>query len=609
MPYYSDEIIEEVRSRNDIVDVISQYVRLQKKGSTYFGLCPFHNEKTGSFSVSPNKQMYYCFGCGAGGNVFTFIKEYENFTFGEAMEYLADRAGIELPKQEYSTAQRQEADRRAKLLEINKEAGKYFYTLLRSERGTRALEYFRKRELSDETMKKFGLGYSDQYSDDLYRYLRSKGYEDELLQESGLITIDERRGGHDKFWNRAMFPIMDVHNKVIGFGGRVMGEGEPKYLNSPETKIFDKSRNLYGLNFARSTKKPQLLLCEGYMDVIALHQAGFDNAVASLGTALTSGHANLLKRYTKEVYLTYDSDGAGVKAALRAIPILKEVGITTKIINMRPYKDPDEFIKALGAEAYQERINQAENSFLFEIRILSQQYDLADPEGKTAFYNAAAEKLLGFEEKLERDAYVDAVADEYMIPRADFHHLVNALGTRVGLAGRAREQTMARASDREEAVKRRGTKKEDGMKQSQKLLLTWLIEKPGLFSQIKKYIAPEDFTEELYHRAAQMVFAQFEETGTVNPAQIVNHFPLEEEQREIAGLFNARIVSNTTEEDTALDTASFEKAVKETVIRVKRNSMEYRSKHLAATDLQGLQSLVADKRALEELEKLHISAD
>ena len=313
MPYYSDDIIEEVRSRNDIVDVISQYVRLSKKGSTYFGLCPFHNEKTGSFSVSPNKQMYYCFGCGAGGNVFTFLMEYENFTFGEAMEALADRAGVELPKQEYTSAQRQEPDKRARLLEINKEAAKYFYMLLRGERGARALSYFRKRELSDEAMQKFGLGYSDQYSDDLYRYLRKKGYEDDILKESGLVSIDERRGGYDKFWNRAMFPIMDVHNKVIGFGGRVMGDGEPNCLNSPETKIFDKSRNLYGLNFARSTKKPQLLLCEGYMDVIALHQAGFDNAVASLGTALTSGHANLLKRYTKNVYLTYDSDGAGVK--------------------------------------------------------------------------------------------------------------------------------------------------------------------------------------------------------------------------------------------------------------------------------------------------------
>lgn len=610
MPYFSDEIIEEVRSRNDIVDVISQYVRLTKKGSTYFGLCPFHNEKTGSFSVSPNKQMYYCFGCGAGGNVFTFLMQYENFTFGEAMETLAERSGVELPKQEMNAAQRREADKRTRLLEINKEAAKYFFMLLRNERGKNALAYFRKRELSDETIKKFGLGYSDQYSDDLYRYLRSKGYEDEILKESGLVTIDERRGGYDKFWNRAMFPIMDVHNKVIGFGGRVMGDGEPKYLNSPETKIFDKSRNLYGLNFARSTKRQQLLLCEGYMDVIALHQAGFDNAVASLGTALTSGHANLLKRYTKDVYLTYDSDGAGVKAALRAIPILKEVGITTKVINMRPYKDPDEFIKALGAEEYQKRIDAAENSFMFEIRILEQQYDMHDPEGKTAFYNEVARKLCGFTEKLERDNYVDAVAQKYMLAASDLQRLVNQMGMKIGLtadSGRGRSynsgesgESMAPAAEAQSG--RRGKKKEDGMMQSQRLLLTWLIENTGLFEKISKYITPEDFTEELYAKVARELFTQYEQNGGVNPARIVSMFENEEEQREIAGLFNARIHDVETKEDR-------EKALKETIIRVKENSIKYRGDHLAPTDMEGLMNLVQEKKALGELQKLRITMD
>lgn len=606
MPYFSDEIIEEVRSRNDIVDVISQYVRLTRKGSTYFGLCPFHNEKTGSFSVSPNKQMYYCFGCGAGGNVFTFLMQYENYTFAEAMEVLAERAGVELPKQEFSAAQRKEADRRARLLEINKEAAKYFFVLLRQERGKHALEYFKKRGLTDETIKKFGLGYSDQYSDDLYRYLRLKGYEDEILKESGLVTIDEKRGGYDKFWNRAMFPIMDVHSKVIGFGGRVMGDGEPKYLNSPETKIFDKSRNLYGLNFARTTKKQQLLLCEGYMDVIALHQAGFDNAVASLGTALTSGHANLLKRYTKEVYLTYDSDGAGTKAALRAIPILKEVGITTKVISMSPYKDPDEFIKALGAEEYQKRIDAAENSFLFEIRILEKQYDMHDPEGKTAFYNEAAKKLCGFSEKLERDNYIDAVAAKYMIAVEDLRRLVNQYGLKMGLAGgdsgKRRYENDAAAAGAGENPKAKGRKKEDGMKRSQKLLLTWLIEHTSLFKTVSEYVTPEDFTEETYHKAAEMLFAQYKESGTVNPARIVSMFENEEEQREIAGLFNATIHRVETKDD-------MEKALKETIVRVKQNSIDHRSKALEPTDMEGLMKIVHDKQALERLEKTHISID
>lgn len=593
MAYYSDELIEEVRSRNDIVDVISGYVRLTKKGSTYFGLCPFHNEKTGSFSVSPNKQMYYCFGCGAGGNVFTFLMQYENFSFPEAMEALAERAGIELPKQEMSAQAKKEADKRQILLEINKAAGKYYYMLLRSEHGKQAYEYFKKRELSDATMQKFGLGYSDKYSDDLYRYLRKLGYDDAILKESGLVSIDEVRGGHDKFWNRAMFPIMDVHNKVIGFGGRVMGDGEPKYLNSPETKVFDKSRNLYALNFARQTKKPQMLLCEGYMDVIALHQAGFDNAVASLGTAFTSGHASLLKRYTKEVYLTFDSDGAGIKAALRAIPILKEVGLTAKVINMKPYKDPDEFIKALGAEEYQKRIDAAENSFMFEIRILEQKYDMKDPEGKTAFQTEVAKKLLDFTTELERNNYMEAVADKYHMSFEALRNLVNQLGTQGGLV---KERTPLKSG-----LNEKKHKKEDGMKQSQKLLLTWLIEYDNLYDKIKDIITPEDFTEDIFRKVAELLYEQ-KKSGTVNPAQIISLFAEEEEQREVAELFHARI----HEVDSA---AERDKALKETILRVKDNSISYRSTHLEPTDMQGLQQLVADKRTLQNMEKMHISID
>lgn len=581
-----------MRSRNDIVDVIGGYVHLQKKGSTYFGLCPFHNEKTPSFSVSPNKQMYYCFGCGAGGNVFTFLMQYENFTFGEAMKTLADRAGIALSEREMTDAQRREADKRTRLLEVNKEAAKYYYMLLRSPRGKRAHDYFTERGLSEQTMQKFGLGYSDQYSDDLYRYLRKKGYSDELLKESGLITIDEVRGGHDKFWNRAMFPIMDTRSRVIGFGGRVMGEGEPKYLNSPETMIFDKSRNLYGLHIARATRKPQLLLCEGYMDVIALHQAGFDNAVASLGTSLTTGHANLLKRYTKEVYLTYDSDGAGVKAALRAIPILKEVGITTKVINMRPYKDPDEFIKALGAEAYQERIDQAENSFLFEIRMLESKYDMKDPESKTSFFHEVAGRLGTFSEELERNNYMEAVADRYRIGFDNLRKLVNQQAVQSGIV---------RPAPRKTGVNEK-KKREDGMKISQKFLLTWLVEDPGMFTKIKGLVSPEDFTEELYRKAAEKVFSQYEKSGSVNPAQIISLFPEEEDQKEIAGIFSARIPEVESKAD-------MEKVLKETIIRIKQNSIDKQTSNTNPADLAAMMKLIEAKRQLETLETLHISID
>lgn len=581
--FYPEEIVEEVRMKNDIVDVISGYVKLQKKGSSYFGLCPFHNEKSPSFSVSPGKQMYYCFGCGAGGNAITFLMQYENYTFQEALQTLAQRAGIELPKQEMSGRARQEADRRARILEVNKAAAKYFYAQLRMEQGQNGLRYFEMRGLSLETLKKFGLGYSNKYSDDLYKYLRQQGYEDELLKHSGLVTIDER-GGRDKFWNRIMFPIMDVNHRVIGFGGRVMGEGEPKYLNSPETMIFDKSRNLYGLNLARSSRKHYILLCEGYMDVIALHQAGFDNAVASLGTAFTPGHANLLKRYTKEVCCTFDSDGAGVRAALRAIPILKEAGITAKIVRMDPYKDPDEFIKAQGADKYQERIDRAQNSFMFEIEILERDYDLGDPEGKTAFYNAVAQKILGFEEELERNNYIEAVAGKYQVGFENLRKLVMHQGTRAGLA---RESRTLKSGISEKK------KKEDGMKQSQKLMLTWLIEEPDLFAQVSPYLGPEDFTEELYRQAAEIVFEQYKE-GRLNPAGIISMFAEEEQQREIAGLFNARLKEVVTP-------AEREKALWETVIRLKENSISCRSKHLQASDLEGLQKLIADKKRVQQL--------
>lgn len=584
MPYYSDELIEEVRSANDIVDVISDYVRLQKKGSTHFGLCPFHNEKTPSFSVSQNKQIYHCFGCGAGGNVITFLMQYENYTFPEALQALAQRAGITLPKQEMSARARQEADRRTRILEVNKAAAKYFYAQLRMEQGQNGMQYFERRGLDGDTLKKFGLGYSNKFSDDLYKYLHQQGYEDELLKDSGLVTIDEKRGGRDKFWNRVMFPIMDVNNRVIGFGGRVMGEGEPKYLNSPETMIFDKSRNLYGLNIARKSRKQFILLCEGYMDVIALHQAGFDNAVASLGTAFTQGHANLLKRYTKEVYCTFDSDGAGIKAALRAIPILNEAGLTARIVRMKPYKDPDEFIKAEGADAYQRRIDEAQNSFLFEVEVLEQEHDLRDPESKTAFFNAVARKILAFEEELERNNYIEAVAAKYQIGFENLRKLVLHQGTRAGLT---RESRPLKSGINEKK------KKEDGMKQSQKLMLTWLIEEPELFEQVSPYLGPEDFTEELYQTAAKLVFSQYRE-GKISPAGIISMFAEEKQQREIAGLFHARLKEVTTP-------AEKEKALWETVVRLKENSINARSKQLEPTDMEGLQKLIADKKELERL--------
>ena len=627
--YYPDEVIEEVRMKNDIVDVISGYVKLQKKGANYFGLCPFHNEKSPSFSVSPGKQMYYCFGCGAGGNVLTFVMEYENYTFQEALQSLADRAGVTLPKMEYSKEAREQAEFRARLLEVNKQAANYFYYQMKQPQGKIAYEYFHdKRKLTDETMLRFGLGYSNKTSDDLYRFLKEKGYDDAFLSQTGLVTIEER-GGRDKFWNRVMFPIMDVNNRVIGFGGRVMGDGEPKYLNSPETKLFDKSRNLYGLNYARTTREKYMLVCEGYLDVISMHQAGFTNAVASLGTAFTSQHAGVLKRYTDQVILTYDSDGAGIKAALRAIPILRDAGISARVLNMKPYKDPDEFIKNMGADAFKERIAQAKNSFLFEIDVLKRNYQLEDPEQKTKFYQETAKKLLQFGELLERDNYIQAVSREQMIKEEELRQLVNRLGMQMGLkAGDSyREDASGRnvisrengsgpgndmgrpeyggnpyegqAAQNQAAIKKTGRKqeREDGIRRSQRLLLTWLIENPALFDKIKGIITADDFVEDLYHQVAVMVF-EGHEAGNVNPAGILSRFINDEDQyKEVAALFNASLKESLNNEEQ-------KKAFAETVMKVRKNSLDTASRN--AKDIAQLQEIIKQQAALKQL---HISLD
>lgn len=627
--YYPDEVIEEVRMKNDIVDVISGYVKLQKKGANYFGLCPFHNEKSPSFSVSPGKQMYYCFGCGAGGNVLTFVMEYENYTFQEALQSLADRAGVTLPKMEYSKEAREQAEFRARLLEVNKLAANYFYYQMKQPQGKIAYEYFHdKRKLTDETMLRFGLGYSNKTSDDLYRFLKEKGYDDAFLSQTGLVTIEER-GGRDKFWNRVMFPIMDVNNRVIGFGGRVMGDGEPKYLNSPETKLFDKSRNLYGLNYARTTREKYMLVCEGYLDVISMHQAGFTNAVASLGTAFTSQHAGVLKRYTDQVILTYDSDGAGIKAALRAIPILRDAGISARVLNMKPYKDPDEFIKNMGADAFKERIAQAKNSFLFEIDVLKRNYQLEDPEQKTKFYQETAKKLLQFGEPLERDNYIQAVSREQMIKEEELRQLVNRLGMQMGLkAGDSyREDASGRnvisrengsgpgndmgrpeyggnpyegqAAQNQAAIKKTGRKqeREDGIRRSQRLLLTWLIENPALFDKIKGIITADDFVEDLYHQVAVMVF-EGHEAGNVNPAGILSRFiNYEDQYKEVAALFNASLKESLNNEEQ-------KKAFAETVMKVRKNSLDTASRN--AKDIAQLQEIIKQQAALKQL---HISLD
>ncbi len=611
MPYYSDDVIEEVRQRNDIVDVISQYVHLQKKGTSYFGLCPFHSEKTGSFSVTPSKQMFYCFGCGAGGNVFNFLQRYDNLTFPEAVQQLADRVGYQLPVQQMSGEELRKNAHKATLLEIQKEAAGYYYRLLRSKDGEHALKYFTDRGLSAETMQSFGLGYAGKGSDQLYQYLKEKRYSDQDLRESGLVTFQEKRGLQDKFWNRVMFPIMDVNRRVVAFGGRVMGDGEPKYLNSPESEIFNKSKLLFGMHVAKRTKADAFILCEGYMDVISLHQAGFDNAVASLGTALTSGHANLIRKMRKTlVYLSYDSDGAGTAAALRAIPILDKEGITCKIINMQPYKDPDEFIKNLGREEYQKRIDEAENSFLFRMRMEQRKYDMADPESNSKFFDEVANAIaLEFHDELTRDNYTKAVADTFHVGFVQLKEKVNHAGTSMqnegglisGKQDLYREENV-RDDYLPQAPKsgRKKRSKDEGMMQSQRLLLTWMVERPAIYEKIKDYIEPQDFTEGIYADVATELFAQFESGNISNPARILDHYEDEEDQRQVAEIFNTTVGEIEDPQD-------FEKALKETLVRIKQFSLQQQQKKLDPSDPNTVLWVINAKQQITKLEKIKIT--
>lgn len=589
--YYSDEIIEEVRSRNDIVDVISSYVNLKKKGNSYSACCPFHHEKTPSFHVSREKQMYHCFGCGVGGNVYTFLMEHENYSFPEAVEALAERAGVKLPEQSMSPEAKKQADERTRIKDMNRLAAGYFHYLLRTEHGTHALEYLTNRGLTEDTINRFGLGFSDVYRDDLYKYLKNKGYKDEEMKTSGLIRFDEKYGASDQFWNRVMYPIVDTNNRVIGFGGRVMGDGKPKYINTQETPVFDKSRNLYGLNFAKKSKRPGIIFCEGYMDVISMHQAGFDNAVASLGTALTPGQVNLIKRYTDRVYLAYDSDEAGTKAALRALGIMREFEMPARVISLKPYKDPDELIQAEGTESFERRIEQAVSGTMFEIGILEHNYNQEDPQERTQFQKEAARILSVIEDPLERNNYIESVAGKYRIDKDSLKETV----TQYGISGAARINNDVF----HERKPRKSVEEEKQQKQlkAERLLITWLINDNSLFDKIKDVIGVDDFLDPVYRDVVENLLKQYETDGKVTPAAIINHYQSKEEHEKVSGIM---------QQEFDMEIAPSEKSVVITdlVKNIKRRSLQHQLEE-SKEDLQKMGKLMMEKAMIDRIQ-IHI---
>ena len=563
MPFYSDEIIEEVRSRSDIVKVIGARVKLTRKGANYFGCCPFHSEKTPSFCVSPSRQTYHCFGCGAGGNVLHFVMNYESVSFPEAMNQLAGEAGIKLPARPMNEGEKKREGEKNKLQAVNHEAAVFFYHLLRRPEGREGMAYFKRRGLSEETMQRFGLGFAPRSFDGIYQYLKQKGFSDEELRASTLVKFSESRGPRDYFYNRVMFPIMDNAKRVIGFGGRVLGEGEPKYLNSPETPLFEKSRNLYGLHLARASRRPYFLLCEGYMDVIALHQAGFDCAVASLGTALTQNHARLLRRYHRSAVLCYDSDGAGLKAAMRAIPLLRAEGVPCRVLNMSPYKDPDEFIVHEGAEAFEKRIEEAENDFLFQSDEWKKSFDPDNPAERTAYQRRVAEELTVFTEEIERENYLKAVCERHGIPEGPLRSLVNSLGNRRYTA----EPDIPGMQDM--ALKARGDSREaKGMLDAAQIVLGFLALGKASEENMKRWVREEDMPGELFRELYRGIMKEKEEKGTVQPAVLMNAYLEDEEKsRQLAAIFTHPLL----EED---DPEEKRQIIRENIFRLRQNALK-----------------------------------
>lgn len=571
--YIPDETVEEVRSKNDIVDVVSSYVRLKRAGSNYQGLCPFHNEKSPSFSVSPSKQIYKCFGCGKSGNVVTFVMEYENMNFQDSIKLLADRAGVKLPEIKFSAEESALSKTKREIQEMYKEAAIYFHNVLKTPEGQIGYKYLKDRALSDQLIVRFGLGFSPTGGSNLYKTFKEKGYSDKAIKESQLFRFDEKNGARDMFWNRVMFPIMDINNKVIAFGGRVMGDAKPKYLNSNETLIFNKSNTLYGLNISRRTRRDFVILCEGYMDVIALHQAGFDNAIASLGTALTGQHAMEIKKLRdKKVYLSYDSDEAGVKAALRAIPILSSRGLITYVINMRPYKDPDEFIKALGADEYQKRIEEAVPGFDFRIRQLETHYNLKSGEETNEFYNEVAKICLEADDEFDRSNYIRHVEEMYSLEKNQFMKFVSRKASTFKPSEIKRDEdyeTKAIKKQNEQALAEYSKERLE----CEKLVLTWSVS-DSVYSQIfVKRVKVDDFQPGIPRTIAGKIYDKFKAGEKVIPASFSSYFENTEEQSLVADLFQAQLWEQMPEDIKIRDKAFADSIVKLVTFAVNSRSV------------------------------------
>ena len=587
--FYPQELIDEIRIQNDIVSVISEYITLKPKGSSYFGLCPFHNESTPSFSVSADKQFYYCFGCGESGNVYGFIMKMENCDFPEAVKRLADRARIPLPEPEYSAEAARKEKLKQQIYDMHRQAGRYYYAALHSRNGEKALEYLNRRGVEPEIQKKFGIGYAPQGRDNLYKYLSSKGFDREAMVKSGLVMESkDGRGLYDRFFNRLMFPIFDIQGRAIAFGGRIIDKGEPKYLNSPETAVFSKSRTLYGMNFARAARKREIILVEGYMDMISIYQAGFPNVVAGLGTAFNGEHAATLRKLADSVILLYDSDEAGTRAALRAIPVLVGGGFDVKVTQVTGAKDADEFIKKYGRDAFGKLIVDAVSYITFRINVAKKNYNMDNADHRVRFAEEAATILAEVPSEIERDVYSKETAALCGIDEA-------ALKSRINKIMDASEGEFLKEAEKKRkrvySDKNNGDIRSNGIKEAQKTLLSLSAYNDKILKAVFDVVKPEDFQEGVYRRLAENIYMDSMEGRKSEPADMVSRFETLEEQNTAAAVFAVK--------NKISDMNKLEKFLTENVRLLKKSRID--GLLAEAGTAEEIKSLIDLKRKTDEL--------
>ena len=591
MARYSEEIIEQVRQNNDIVDIISQYVHLTRKGRNYFGLCPFHNEKSPSFSVSPERQIFHCFGCGVGGNIYTFLMKIEGIGFKDAIEQLAEKANIQLPRIENPEEDRKE-ELKAKIYKINQFTAEFYHQNLYKPTAKNAQEYVKKRKLTQNTLETFKIGFSGKY-DELYKSLKNQGFGEKEILESGLVIKNDRGQFIDMYRNRFMIPICDVRGRVIAFGGRVLDDSKPKYINSPENVVYSKGRHLFGLNVAKKDCSKKLLIVEGYMDAISLYQRGITNVVAALGTALTEQQGWLLRKSTEQVILGFDADGAGQTAVARSMEILQKMGCDMRVLQIEGAKDPDEFVLKFGEGRFKLAMDNAISLVEFKVKNLSKNINLENASDKIKFLNEIAKILAKVDNTMEREIYIDKIASNYQISKEAIYAEVNKL-----IYTSSKTENLLQSKTVKNPVVKKNEKEEKDvdidLKRREDTIIALLLDaNEKIFQKIKEKITPQDFKDETNKKIAIKLYKELENQD-VNVNKLIDEFD-EQTQNHITKVMA-----------TDYGIENIEKAVDDILSKYERERLENKKTHILK-ELETEQDAETKKKLSKELSNIIIT--